>query len=483
MAFYKFTANDLFVNQIEAYPSCRFDIYNSKVYYNNRSRMVGAFDDMVLGISGGHVSLYEMNVDRTAAGTGIIFPFLQRDSSLTAFKSISSKEYYSFDYGTEISNVSGSNYPLSASITREFFNDNHSSSMSRNNQAIIHDERLAHWDGPIRLSPDTVLRDGVPNFLNNDPVRDVTAAVSSTAYLVGRTSYQRYLRLKTMLSSSHIQTLKNTINHYSTMSPHFQYSASFASGYERDLDVEPVNLISIPGIFYGSSIRKGTINLKYYLTGTLLAELEDENKNGELIQTGPPNSNGSGNVAGIALYNQGFLILTGNWDIQTTGPSGDAALNYQNQGSAITSSWLYFGVGANDGMAPDGEHASQSRASASYCLEFSGTTETPVVTMFAHAPKGKLNYSNNPTYLSYSAAPGDYDPVTSSISFREPDFSTVNVVSSSFVTPTASFAKHTYISQIGLYDRDKNLIGVTTVANPVKKTEERQFSFKLKLDI
>ena len=51
------------------------------------------------------------------------------------------------------------------------------------------------------------------------------------------------------------------------------------------------------------------------------------------------------------------------------------------------------------------------------------------------------------------------------------------------MTPTASFAKETYISKIGLYDKNRNLIGVTTVAKPVKKTEDREFTFKLKLDI
>ena len=116
-------------------------------------------------------------------------------------------------------------------------------------------------------------------------------------------------------------------------------------------------------------------------------------------------------------------------------------------------------------------------------MHFSGAHEVPVMTMFAHAPKGQLNYSNNPTYLKYSATATDYNALTSSISYREPDLSTVNIVSSSFNSPTASFAKETYISKIGLYDKDKNLIGVTTVAKPVKKTEDREFTFKLKLDI
>ena len=57
-----------------------------------------------------------------------------------------------------------------------------------------------------------------------------------------------------------------------------------------------------------------------------------------------------------------------------------------------------------------------------------------------------------------------------------------NIVTSSHSHHSASFKKQTYISQIGLYDDDKNLIGVAKLATPVKKTEDREFTFKLKLD-
>ena len=58
-----------------------------------------------------------------------------------------------------------------------------------------------------------------------------------------------------------------------------------------------------------------------------------------------------------------------------------------------------------------------------------------------------------------------------------------NIVSSSYPDPTGSFQKTTYISSIGIYDEDKNLIAIAKVATPVKKTEDRELTFKLKLDI
>jgi len=40
-----------------------------------------------------------------------------------------------------------------------------------------------------------------------------------------------------------------------------------------------------------------------------------------------------------------------------------------------------------------------------------------------------------------------------------------------------------YVSRIGIYDKNKNLIGVATLSNPVLKKEDQDYSFKLKLDI
>jgi hypothetical protein len=57
------------------------------------------------------------------------------------------------------------------------------------------------------------------------------------------------------------------------------------------------------------------------------------------------------------------------------------------------------------------------------------------------------------------------------------------VHSASYSDPTGSLVKTTYITKIGIYDDKKKLIGVASVAKPVKKTEDRDLTFKLKLDI
>ena len=58
-----------------------------------------------------------------------------------------------------------------------------------------------------------------------------------------------------------------------------------------------------------------------------------------------------------------------------------------------------------------------------------------------------------------------------------------NIVSSSYPDPTGSFKKTTFISSIGIYDDNKNLIGIATLANPVRKQEDQDLTFKIRLDI
>ena len=119
--------------------------------------------------------------------------------------------------------------------------------------------------------------------------------------------------------------------------------------------------------------------------------------------------------------------------------------------------------------------------SASFGLDFAGTHKIPTVTMLANANRGELNYTNNPTYIEYGQVA--YNPVTSSTFFGEQALNIKNIHSASYTDPTGSLKKTTYITKIGVYDENKKLIGVASVAKPVKKTEERDLTFKLKLDI
>ncbi len=277
--------------------------------------------------------------------------------------------------------------------------------------------------------------------------------------------------------TGHISALKNTLNHYTHYSRHYQYKSTAPEKESLggwDKGTQELSLISVPSIFYGSSIEKGTVELNFYITGSLVARLQDDRKNGELIQTYPPESNGSGSVAGVVLYNEGFLLLTGSWDLS----DGSETQDYLGNGSRVSPKWVYFGVGANDGV---GQASDAILSGSSFEMFFNGTNTIPVVTMFARAPMGTLNHSNNPTFIE---ANQNLTVATGSSHYIENSkLSIKNIVSGSYTDQTASFQKQTYISKVGIYDKHKNLIGVAKLATPVKKTEERELTFKLKLDL
>lgn len=266
----------------------------------------------------------------------------------------------------------------------------------------------------------------------------------------------------------HINALRNTFNNNQILSRHFAYESSLGNKSSQE-----IKLISIPSIFYGSSIDKGTVSCRFYVTGALAAELIDDKGNGELRQSLPRDSN-SGSVAGVVLYREGFVVLTGSWSIH---PTHTERYDIHAPGTPISPRWLDFGT-TGSSTPSDGTNV----ASSSFELDFNGTNYVPVITMFAHAGKGQFNYSNNPTFLTFGQTSSNI-PHSSSTQYRESDTHEIkNIVKSNFIEPTASFDNVTYISRIGIYDKDRNLIGIAKVASPIRKREIDSFTFKLKLD-
>ena len=379
--FFEFKKDDVYHNRIKTFPKVDFFIYTGSVYYNNESQNKENPD-----IPNGHISLYDLNVNRQAHAAGsdtqLIKPFIVKGGSFYNFKTISTNNFnLDFVFGDK---VEGS-YPLTAGISID-----------------VHDSTL-------------------------------TTAKSNTLF-----------------------ALKNTLDYYTILSPHYAYSSSLGNK-----ETQPLNLISVPSIFYGSSIKKGSVTLKYYVTGTLEAEASDTKRDGRLIQT---SGSTIGEIIGVVLYNEGFLYITSSTNIS----SHTEAYGLAPDTTLYTASWHYF---ANTG--------SYSSVSSSYSLSFRGTNYIETITMFAHAKENQLNYSNNPTFLTdainaYSGPDIYHENSQAEIK---------NIVSSSYKNYSASFKPVTYISKVGIYDKDKNLIAIAGLANPVRKLEERSYTFKLKLDI
>ena len=430
MSFYKFNRNDVFTNTLKLYPEVKFVIYKGSAYYNDTPEIAGLFTGgrPIRLTTPGHISLYELNIDRNEFATGetigtdaienknIIYPWIVKGGDRLNFRTNTSEAFADLLPGDVIT---GSLYPYTASISKDFYSS-------------------------------TDARFSLPSI-----------AQTSTGP-----------EIESFGSVSNIRTLKNTIDFYRNLSPHFEYSSSKPSTrsgiHDRDFDSIDAGLISVPSIFYGNQIKKGSVKLEFYYTGSLIARCQDTKRNGELIQTFG-NESLDNAVVGLVLYNEGFIILTSSADLSLAGTNQDY---YTSPTTLSTANWTYFGQSISGSI---------TAPSSAFIMQMSGTTNTQVMTMFAHAPKGELNHSNNPSYLADGA---EKLISTGSSGYIESDtISVKNIVSSSYSDPTGSFEKTTYISKIGIYDESKNLIGVAKVATPVRKTVERDFTFKIKLDI
>jgi hypothetical protein len=286
-----------------------------------------------------------------------------------------------------------------------------------------------------------------------------------------------------------ILAASNTLNYYKPISQYYNTSYYLNTASVSDNTPSPnylptnptaqinpacdINLIEIPSVFYGRGINPGTVDLQFYITGTLVARAQDTKLNGEIIQT---TGSTTGSVIGTVLYNEGLLLLTGS---SSLGSASDYYIQPTSSGgTAIASNprWIHFGSFVNTVSA-------NPIVSSSYIMSFEGTEIIPTLTMLAHANKNDLNWSNNPSYLQ-SGSFNNYLAVTSSNTYIEnSQLSIKNTISSSFSNYSASFKPQTFINSIGIYDEDGELIGIATVANPVRKTNEQDYTFKLKIDL
>ena len=443
MSLRKFGPTDVLLNTMKAHPECEFVIFNGNIYFNSVPEHSGAFADNILNVSSGHVSLYEINVDRGgfgsemgipgSVGNKFITPFITKNGSRMSFKTVSAS---AFDNYWDFGDIMSGSYPMSASIVREY------------------------------MDPTNLVVDGTASF-----------PPSASGW-------------PTINYNKHFYALKNRLDWYGYKSEHYKVSSSHGNKNHQIL-----NLISIPSIIYGSQIKPGTVSLKMYYTGTLCGEIQDTKRNGELRQVSGAYSTSEtniGKVAGVVLYDEGFILLTGSWRL-----NGEQIVQEITRGSSLGlpimqdfPKWIHWGVGANDSFGPRSPakipqgHAPSTgvMTSASFSLSFKGTTEIQTTTMFAHAPRGKVNYSNNPTFLKYRS--NVIPAFTSSNVYEEdPQRLIKNTVSSSNTRHSASFMRQVYISKVAVYDQNQQMIGIATLSNPILKEEGEDMAFKIKVDI
>ena len=430
---YIFEEDDLFINRLKTYPEYNVFIYQGIPYTNSFKPLSGSLHNR------GGLTVFDINSNRT---TTLIKPHVTASLRKDVFRTQV--------YNPIVSEISS---PEGRFLQRKYHHQVSGSALSTYPTPGTKLEGSYGYSSPIKRRKEGVTAQKIDIFN------------IETGLLENR----RTGRVFNVTASA----LMNTARKYTILSDHFIFESS--SVRSRNLLHEDVNFIFIPQMYYGTSIKKGSVKLEYFITGSKIAECTDQYENGILTET---TGTAVGNVVGVVMYDEGVIMLTASHGLEDS--EHPIGVRYDGT-STIESSWLYYGTGLNDAQT----HTSLS--ASSYNLNFKGVSYVNTMTMFAHAKKGHLNHSNNPTFKDCSGInftnglQVQNTQTGSGITFFEGENDIKNIVSGSF--SSASFEKTTYISKINLYDANENLIGVASMATPVKKTLDREYLFKLKLDI
>jgi len=163
--------------------------------------------------------------------------------------------------------------------------------------------------------------------------------------------------------------------------------------------------------------------------------------------------NASGVPAGLIYYQAGICVLTASL-FKGTGPSATSCI--------FTSRATEHAAAANS--ADDVYQAFTGSYISASCdamrnrfvnLSFNNTTELNSTIYFCRANNNEFNYSANPTYLSASK---------------------LRVKNNTNDTPVS------YITTIGLYSADNELLATAKLSEPLKKSPDDEFTLRVRLD-
>lgn len=176
----------------------------------------------------------------------------------------------------------------------------------------------------------------------------------------------------------------------------------------------------------------------------------------------PPDEAGNTNITGSGLifYQAGIMVLSCSdsmmWHV--TGGIGDPATfpglqteggRYGGAQGGALGSWASILTGSSiSGTADALRHRIQN-------ISFNNTTELNSTIYFCRANHNEFNYSSNPTYVTASK---------------------LRVKNTSMDQPVS------YITTVGMYSADNELLAVAKLSEPLKKTPDTELTLRVRLD-
>tara|TARA_Y100000296_G_C5164514_1_gene253814 strand:+ start:919 stop:2088 length:1170 start_codon:yes stop_codon:yes gene_type:complete len=168
----------------------------------------------------------------------------------------------------------------------------------------------------------------------------------------------------------------------------------------------------------------------------------------------PGGGNGYGGLSqGLLFYQAGIMVLTGSRHLFNlmTGSSDTGAPLDSGHGSTSGSQGNFNAMATGSEIS---EIADAIRHRVDY-ISFNNTTELNSTIHFCRVNHNDFNYSANPTYLS-----------ASKIRIKD----------------SALDQSATYVTTIGLYSADNELLAAAKLSEPLKKTPDNEMTLRVRLD-
>lgn len=243
----------------------------------------------------------------------------------------------------------------------------------------------------------------------------------------------------------------------STASILFEYGKriSYASTNERVINSE-IAVISIPQIYYGEGIKAGTVNLL------------DEQTSTEYIDDGYSNLRTTTNdIAGNIFYDRGLIVLTK--DVISGSVLSQFTLNYRST-KTIYENEVFISVLESEFNVSQNPSAiySDGGGRISQIINRPGNTKPNDLVTASFFEPG-VQYIRNSNY-----------PYTSQIDPNKAGSFDDYLVSSS-IDRTGSFLAP-FITTIGLYDDQLNMIAVAKLPQPIKSLPDYPINFIVRFD-
>jgi hypothetical protein len=231
--------------------------------------------------------------------------------------------------------------------------------------------------------------------------------------------------------------------------------------FDRDGDltsgdkIKEAIFLSFSRLLVKDEIKKGSFNLKV-LTGSAnstpanILEISDYGAATDYRTNSPAGEYGilytsstaaAGTGVGLVYYQAGIAVLTASIFNGNFGPRADTSTYTSSVGAYLTSGSI---TGSCNGF--------RNRL---FNVQFNNTTELNSTIYFCRANHNEFNYSSNPTYVSSSQI----------------------VVKNEASDPPIS-----YVTTVGLYSADNELLAVAKLSEPLKKTIDSELTIRVRLD-